>query len=252
MMRFYLGFTFWLILSLANIFNSKTLLASASAIPGEGTPQGTPQPGGSRPANLCPSDIAIPLTAILSNNNHDFTTQNNPKFWFYVPYRTENVNYMEFTILDQDGLQSIYETQFDLVDEPGIIRVSLPETSEPLMEENTLYRWSFKLYCQGNFANEPDQDVSGWILNIGVINDTEVSENPYLAYREKEVWYDAISTVFEQYSQNPNDPQNYANWVELLQFLSNPDRILPNYPIPPNYEELSGKYFVDTEEISIE
>ena len=229
----------------STFLNAKNILALASDLPGEGTPGGTPRPGGSRPENLCPNDIAIPLTAIFSNNSRDFTTQSNPKFWFYVPYGTEDVNYMEFTILDQHGLRNIYETQFNLVDEPGLISVSLPETPEPLLKANMLYRWFFKLNCQANSGNEPDQVVSGWIINIGEISDLGTIENSYLTYREQEIWYDAISTVFERYSQDSSDPQYSSAWVELLQFLSSQEPISPNYPVPPNYEELIGQPFVE-------
>ena len=57
----------------------------------------------------------------------------------------------EFVLNDQIG-HRVYETEVELPEAPGIIRLSLPVTA-PVIEPGEPYQWFFKVYCQSSSSS---------------------------------------------------------------------------------------------------
>ena len=203
-----------------------------------GTPTGTSVGASSRPQSSCPN-TALQLIAVNENNHNDGTYQEQPTFLFYIPYDSGDISIMDFTLLDEHGRREIYETQIALIDSAGIIQLDMSDGSNISLRPNTLYQWNFKIYCQGNSSYEPDRIVNGWIKRVDELDNSPLEwQDQYQFYRENNLWYDAISIVADYYTQEQENLELQAAWIELLESL--------------NYPELVNQPFVEFEKIEIE
>lgn len=199
------------------------------------TPRGRARGGASRPHTSC-VETDIPLTAIFGNNTNDHTHQAQPQFLFYIPYGASNISQMEFTLLDESGRIEIYETQINLLDDSGIIKLSLADAPDVSLAPNTLYKWYFKLYCQGNLSYEADYVVNGWVQHVEVQDDIPIEwYEQYEFHRDSGLWYDAISIVAESYIQDQQSFAVNSAWIDILELL--------------DYQELIDQSFVEFEQI---
>ncbi len=105
-----------------------------------GTPKGTSEPTGTRPESTCPP-TETPLTAINNGNRSDFTLAQYPIFFFYNPYSPENLDSLEFSLYDRAERRTIYKTQIQSSENPGIIQLRIPEQADYALEVNQTYRW---------------------------------------------------------------------------------------------------------------
>jgi hypothetical protein len=193
-------------LTWANPASTLTAQLNLPPVPQTGTPAGSPRPGTTRPQAGCPQKNAE-LTAIIANNKSDFTGLAYPSLWFYVPYSAEEINYMEFVLLDGKEQQTIYRTAVELKDESGLVNVKIPSTPEHALAENQNYHWYLMLGCDPNGADEPALIVDGWI------------QRPSTATKGK-LWYDNIHQLAEAYIDNPDNPQIQQSWASLLEELA--------------------------------
>lgn len=220
------GLTIALALS---IFVSKSTLGSLHSSsappppPDTGTPKGDSTPGTTRPSATCPK-TSKPLTALVANNGSDYTLSEHPTFWFYIPYAPEQINYMEFLLLDGDERQTIYRTAVKLVEKSGIIKITIPAKSEYSFKVNETYRWYFKINCQPERTNQPELVLNGWVqrqpLSSKLKNQIEMAKSQqYFIYKENNLWYDAIANLAQQYFAHPENPQLNQDWANLVKAL---------------------------------
>lgn len=94
----------------------------------------------------CP-EVQTPLTALIPTSNSGTTVAPRPTFWFYVPYSPQEATSGEFVLLDRQW-NVISQIPFRLTETSGLIGITIP-TTEPELEINKEYRWSFKLFCEG-------------------------------------------------------------------------------------------------------
>lgn len=191
--------------------------------PNTGTPKGDSTPGTTRPSTTCPK-TSKPLTALVANNGNDYTLLEHPTFWFYIPYAPEQVNYMEFLLLDADERWTIYRTAVKLVEKSGIIKIKIPSKSDYALKVNEIYRWYFKVNCKPERTNQPELVLNGWVqrqpLNLKLKNQIEmVQSQQYSIYQENHLWYDAIASLAQQHFANPVNQQLNKDWANLLAFL---------------------------------
>lgn len=200
----------------------QTVIAIAPVGEDEGTPMNPNRGGGTRPENICPDleSNAIPIKAINANNGSDYTSQAAPTVWFYIPYSSDQLQYVEFIISDGREESTIYQTEVILLEIPGIINITLPNQSESNLKENELYRWYLNIYCQGNHTYDPDQELNGWIRRVeqpsNIVGEPYEYSN-YREYRNNNIWYDAITTLIYAYQ---NDDQLKHEWDELLNAIN--------------------------------
>ena len=186
-----------------------------------GTSPDSPRgPGGTRPelSSNCPA-VENPLTAITPINGNGNTTSEYPTFWFYIPYKADDVDTVDFKLLDNDEKQTLHRTSVQLSHMPGILSITLsPETSylssqpHPL-EQDMVYKWYLMLNCHSdgsteeNGIRENDFELTGWISR------TTLNSN----YRWNGVWYDELNRTASLYQANHQDRIHELNWLELLE-----------------------------------
>lgn len=175
--------------------------------PDTGTPSGDTTPATTRPQKACPKTNK-PLTALIANNNKDYTQLEYPSLWFYIPYKSEEISQLEFVLLDGLERQTIYRTGIKLNDRSGIIQISIPSNSKYALQPNKTYRWYLMLDCKNDQSQEPALVVNGWIRRL-----------PSSSQKENPVWYDTINERAKQHFSTPENQNVNQAWVKLLQDL---------------------------------
>lgn len=213
----------------------KLIFSQRPEPPQTGTPEGDPTPAGTRPENNCP-ETSKPLTALLANNGSDFTVSEYPTFLFYIPYASEQIDYMEFLLQDAQQNRLVYHKAVTLTDKAGIIKISLPTNPQYALKVNENYRWHFnlKLNCAESY-----QVVQGWIRRVPITSQLEhklqaVLSQKYLAYQEEGIWYDAIANLAELHFANPDNQELSLAWTKLMESFKLPwvsEELLVNFEL---------------------
>ena len=190
-----------------------------------GTNTGRSTPGASRPPQPnCPKKD-IPLVAIHHNQGSDFTVSPYPTLWFYVPYASDEISKIKFLLLDERERKTIYRTSIQLIDKPGIIKITIPSQPKYALQENQQYRWRLNLDCESDQTKEPDLSVDGWIRRISISPQLEnqlevVNPQSYIAYKEYEIWHDAITNLAELHFADLENEELNDEWINLLELLN--------------------------------
>jgi hypothetical protein len=159
------------------------------------------------------------LVAVQSPSQKTLTAATAPTVFIYI----SNTNASEgiFVLKDQND-NDIGRITVALPEQPGIIRIQLPETmmSEAL-QVGKEYQWVFSP-VSSNQSGINTTFINGWIERIE-LSPTQVSRlnntDPLAAvdlYAEAELWQDALATLAEFAATNPNDLTLKAKWNNLL------------------------------------
>ncbi len=206
----------------SNSLQSKTN-KSRSEPPKTGTPTGDSKPGTTRPQAMC-KVTNKPLTAINANNGQDFTVSEFPSFWFYIPYSRQEIKSLEFVVNNEKETKTIYITSVQLLEQPGIIKITIPAKQGYSLKINETYRWYLNLKCKQNTENEPDQVVNGWVKRIALDSKlekdlTSLENQKYIAYKRHNIWHDYISNLAKLRFNNPGNSKFNGDWDELLKAI---------------------------------
>ena len=170
-------------------------------IPDTGTPGSDRSPGGTRtPANAC-KQTAQPLTALVPANGKGSTTAEHPVFWFYIPYASEDIQSMEFSIHNREDTETLYRTSVQLSKTPGIIGISLPPSPEHSLKLNESYRWRLIVDCDPNKTSENVLELYGSVTRV---------------QQDSNAWYDNLTNLAQRYLSEPQNPEVKKAWTELL------------------------------------
>ncbi|MBT9313663.1 DUF928 domain-containing protein [Leptothoe kymatousa] len=206
---------------------SAPILASLGSPPGR---RGSATRNETPPA--CVPSTPLDLTALVPRtreplvsdtlgqlNNKDYesvlsvTTQESPRFWFYVPNFPDSVSF-EF-VLQDDQENTLYESTLATSTE-GIIQFTLP--GDVPIQVNKLYTWSLVANCDP--VNPPF--VYGSIARVTVDPSVDLSlaeatpKEQAAIYASNGLWQDAITLLGELYQSAPNDPDIANAWTNLL------------------------------------
>ena len=217
-----------LLISSPSSASMRLIISQRPESPYTKTPRGAPTPAATRGGGRECSQNAKPLTALFANNGSDFTVSEYPTFWFYIPYFSQQIAYMEFLVEDAKENRTVYQTTVKLTDKPGIIKLSIPDNPQYALKVNKIYRWRF--YLKVN-CSEVDKDwiisrgVNGWISRVPITSQLEnqlekLPSQKYLAYQEAGIWYDAIANLGEQHFTNRENKQLSSAWTQLLESLN--------------------------------
>ncbi|NET86917.1 MAG: DUF928 domain-containing protein [Kamptonema sp. SIO1D9] len=144
------------------------------------------------------------LTAIVPGiDNQSFpslTAQKHPTFWFYIPYSSDSTSPLvaEFSLLTKNTENNnirILEKTYELEGTPGIIGISLPETTP--LEINRNYRWVFSIICNPQDRSE-DMYVSGLVQRVNQNQIPPLTATPNqraVIYAEDGLWNDTLTTI---------------------------------------------------------
>lgn len=187
---------------------------SPSASPTRQPRKPPPGPGPRPSGELNPNDscrrTSKPLTALIPKDKPGLTTSGQPTFWFYVPYTTEEIRSVEFSLLTENDKKLIYEAEFKLPKTPGIISISLP--SQYTLEEGKYYHWYLEIYCQKNTSSKPSLDVNGWIERVPLTPD----RHRQIEAANPDIWYDSLTFLGNRRLTSPQDEKLKDEWRNLL------------------------------------
>jgi hypothetical protein len=149
------------------------------------------------------------------------TENEHPTLWFYNPYAQDSIAQIDFVLRNRDNSveRVVYQSSIPLPKNPGIMNVTLPETSESLAI-NKLYQWELKL----TMKRQRDRVVSvkGWIQRVDLAPQLSDQINEVLPaqaaalYAENGLWYDALSTLATLRQARSQDPSIQQDWKNLL------------------------------------
>ncbi|MEM9448476.1 MAG: DUF928 domain-containing protein [Cyanobacteria bacterium P01_E01_bin.6] len=164
-----------------------------------------------------------PVTAIipvesLDKSYYTRTISSRPTFLFYIPFRVEEIQGMEFLLFNENE-ENIELTPYRLPEfnTPGIIKFSLPPESPGLVEEET-YRWVLSVICDDD--NRSGDIVSnGWISRISTEVDLYSIEQLSFPeqlqfYSDETLWHETLTVL-----ANHQDQETMREtWNELLNY----------------------------------
>lgn len=169
----------------------------------------------------------IPLTPLVPASNLGLTVNEYPTFWFYVPYKPDEVLFGEFSLQDEQNKDVVDRTSFTLAGTPGIVSIDLPSTKPPL-EIGKRYRWHFKIYCPPQESSDPPSAafVQGLVQRVSLndINPTLESQlkagktplERIALYAENGIWYETLTDLAELRRTSPRDVTLDDHWADLL------------------------------------
>ncbi|MDJ0594579.1 MAG: DUF928 domain-containing protein [Pleurocapsa sp. MO_226.B13] len=200
--------------------------SSPLQLPARGSPMGRRRGGTSR--NNCPP-LEPPLTALVPGKEEETqsdsylatTISENPSFWFYVPKLPEQVQTGEF-ILQTEAGEDLERTQIKLPATEGAIAITLTSSPQSSLAVGEKYHWYFKIYCGEPIPGSDYSFVDGWIERIAISPELETQlqtsdKADYLIYRDRQIWYDALTSLGKRLQTNPNENQLQTDWGNLLQ-----------------------------------
>lgn len=157
------------------------------------------------------------------------TTDDYPTFRFFVPYKKSSITQMEFVIQDksQKRSQTIYRTQLNKPEQPGIIKVSTKGAIQPLQTSKTkhqkIYNWFLKVKIKcGSEQPEQLQTVEGWIERIkpsSTLTESLDKATPIqqaAIYAKNGIWQNALNVLAEARIAKPQDTALLTAWTNLL------------------------------------
>ena len=168
------------------------------------------------PPKLCPQ-MEKPLLALVPQTNFGYTLASHPTFWLYIPGYSKSI---DFTLIDEATGNKIYQTNFNVKSEQGIISLKLPSAAPPL-KVGKQYRWKFVFDC-GDGAEDLYVDVvvervaASDRLTSQLNSATTVMEKIDI-YAENGLWHETITELGNLRRSNPDDVAIATRWNSLWQ-----------------------------------
>jgi hypothetical protein len=217
------------ILAQTSIQASKNLNNSTRLPPqtqDDGSSQGRPsRRTGTGSRGTCPA-VSKPLTALVPSNNITLSVEENPTFWFFVPYKSEAINSGEFSLQDEAN-KDVYRTAFTFPKGQGIVSLTVPQ--EISLTPNKTYQWYFKLYCKPpnlSASSKASDFVYGSVQRVTlkpqIENQLKVATAPLsriTIYSQNAIWHSAITELAKLRLAEPQNPTVKDNWADLLTSL---------------------------------
>jgi hypothetical protein len=140
------------------------------------------------------------------------TAMEYPTVWFFVPFGDRSTQ-LEFVLQNRED-EVIYSSMISTPSQDGVVGVKIPKSQKPLVLDRH-YRWTLKAKF-GCGESAPEQRyVDGWIQRVGLPAGVDVASNP-----DRGIWYDAVTSLAERRSQEPNNVQLKQDWRELLKAVN--------------------------------
>lgn len=204
--------------------------------PGQDAPKSARGAGRRRTEKICPKvasileqtpPLAEPTTAeawptiLTPTDAKGLTIASHPTFLVYIPETT--AKNLEFALVDitQKGEQIIYQMQMPIMQKPGIVRISVPDTI-PDLEVGKEYEWYVTLACKNGRSDPNDYLIKGKIQRQA---ETAIATMPkhqsitienIQLYGEKGLWFDVSAALALLRRNQPQDPAVKSLWVQLL------------------------------------
>jgi hypothetical protein len=165
------------------------------------------------------SSSSATLIALSAIGQETLTVADAPTVFIYVS--DTDAREGVFVLKDEDD-NDIGRVTVALPDQPGIVRVQLPENlmSETL-QVGQVYQWFFSPQSD-NDSELNTTFVNGWIqrTELDASRISQLTDADPLAvvdlYAEAQLWQDALAVLAELRAANPNNPSLETKWNDLL------------------------------------
>ena len=153
----------------------------------------------------------IPMLYTLVPNHVAHTSSRQPSLFWYVGGAPPPSAKLQFTLLDEDGVEPVVESAIATPKRAGIYRIRLSDYGIRL-KPDTEYEWSVSIIVD---PNERARDIvaAGWIHVVGRSGDlerrleSEGNERAVHVYADEGLWYDALTSLGDRIEQSPGDPE---------------------------------------------
>ncbi len=156
---------------------------------------------------------SLPMIRTLVPDHAGLTISGHPTlFWFIdaVPPVSARVT---FTLLDEESLDPLIETDLESPSRAGIQRIDLGDWNVKL-EEGIEYEWSVAL---GGGERRAGLRIStGWINRIEAPASLPANANT-ATLASQGLWYDALAAASERIRRNPREPAARRDRIALLE-----------------------------------
>lgn len=161
------------------------------------------------------------LTLLLPETGRGLTISEYPVFFVYIPLY-QKAQKAEFFITDTDH-KDVYNHLFQLPQQTGIIRLKIPENKLAPLEVGKNYIWGVQIFC-----NPENGDQSGDPIVRGIIERIKPEKSlsnqlegvtPLIlptVYASQGIWYDALESIAQLRSLNPENTKLIDDWQELF------------------------------------
>ncbi|NEO92453.1 MAG: DUF928 domain-containing protein [Moorea sp. SIO3G5] len=187
------------------------------------------------------------LYPLVGVNNLYSTVSDYPTFWIYLPYTSEDVQSLEFSLQDENGDKDLYRKSFKLLDKPGIVGIRLPKTETPL-EVGQTYAWNIKINCPTSASSNKSSTpayITGTVRRVAQSPDLEQelnwAKNPLKrirAYCKHDIWYEHFTELAELKLEQPRDMTVKEGWTRLLEHRFS-DMGISKQPLLGTLEEIT-------------
>jgi hypothetical protein len=182
------------------------------------------------------------LRSLSPRTNQLLTHDDQPTFWFYVPYGKEDgVEMAEFMLFTENWDYFLPEPlTVPLPESRGLVKLTLPDTT-PLLEKGKEYNWHFSLICNANAMDDVGPWVNGWISRVDL--DPQLAsqamrlqpEEAFEFYLQAGFWSEAFTALAEN---RDRQPEVWQEVLDLFDLGATPDLSVqtvswPNQPIKP-------------------
>jgi Domain of Unknown Function (DUF928) len=186
-----------------------------SAPPPRGTPDNRDR-AGTRSACGSSEVALMPMVPKTDGEFSGYTLNGHPSFWFYVDYNPQIINTGRFSLQDDRG-QEIWSVDLELPEMPGLVKVSLPATEQPL-KKNQSYRWDIAVFCgANNSSGSPLVSETGLVERIEdpVLENrlnSATAEQKITLYSERQIWYDGAVDLIKL----RQSPQQWSQFLQRI------------------------------------
>lgn len=164
----------------------------------------------------CQKNVSLFLLA--PSDHVGQTTLGHPTFLWYISSIDVPIR---FTLTEP----KVAEPMVDLVvpiQEPGLVRFSLPKDSQELVPDRE-YRWTVTALCN---SRRPSDNIYAYANIVRVASSQELEQrltsltllrDRAQLYATKGLWYDAIDTAYSSYQTNKDQPLTSSFFWGLLE-----------------------------------
>lgn len=154
------------------------------------------------------SDVQLTTQVLAPGRVRGLTSQDQPDLYWYVSQTTKVP--IEFTLIDEDGIDPLIETRLPPPTKAGIQRIQLSDFDLRLSPEK-MYRWSVALVFDPEHRSK-DIVASARIqralpseIPTTLLEQVDAVEATYIQ-AEAGLWYDAIATISQAIRKSPEEP----------------------------------------------
>jgi hypothetical protein len=150
-----------------------------------------------------------PALYVLVPNHVAQTASSQPSLFWFVDNAPGAQARMEFTLLDEDGIEPLVQARLETPEAAGIYRIRLSEYGVEL-KQGIEYEWSVAMVLDPEKSGK-DIVSTGWIDRVGRADglDEQLSsaggKQAVNVLAQEGLWYDALTTLGDQLEKRPTD-----------------------------------------------